>query len=323
MIISKTPLRLEFVGGGTDLPSFCNREVGACLNTTIDKYIYVMVNNRFDRAFRLAYSKIEITDDIAKIRHELIREALLMLGIRLPDKGGIEIVSVADIHARGTGLGSSGAFMVGLLNSLHKYKGEHISPHELGNEASIIEMDRCNKPVGRQDQFASAYGGFNVYTFDKSDVKCSPIPIQPSILKQLENNLLLFYTHIDRPSTNILHKQSAISSGPKFKILMDMRNLVSLSIKHLVSGNLYEFARCLHNEWMLKKQLVEGISTPELDGYYQLALDNGSVGGKISGCGGGGFLLLYAEPSNHPRIREALNLRELDFKFEPYGSQIM
>lgn len=325
MIISRTPLRVSFIGGGTDLPSFYKKEIGEVLSTSIDKYMYVSINRRFDRNFRLSYSQLEFADSVDKINHDLVRESLKLLNVGLGKNFGLEVTSTADVHARGTGLGSSSTFTVGFLNALHYYKdGSMIGPRVLSEEACKVEIERCKKPIGKQDQYAAAFGGLNRIRFYPNEgVSITPVKCSEGVKMELERNLMMFYTAIDRKSESILSKQSKITSGKKFNVLLQMKELVGEAEDALNYGDLNKFGGLMHKNWELKRQLVSTISNPNIDKWYKKARELGALGGKILGAGGGGFLMLYAEPKHQDAIRNALKLRELEFKFEDKGSKII
>jgi len=320
MIVSRTPLRVSFVGGGTDLPAFCQHRPGAVISTTIDKYIYIAVNKRFEPSIRVSYSRTEIVDKLEDLQHELVREALLMLGIR----GGIEIVSVADVPA-GTGLGSSSSFTVGLLNALHAYLGQRVGPEQLAQEACEIEINRCGKPIGKQDQYAAAYGGLRYMRFlpNRQDVQIELVLCWEKTRRLLEEHLMLLYTGQQRRSSTILATQGKEASDH----LDEMSQMAALATElcHALESSRYQATGALlHTNWMLKRTLADGISNAQLDWAYAEALLHGALGGKITGAGGGGFLLLYAPPDCQPGIEAALpGLRRLPFHFTQTGSQII
>lgn len=320
MIISKTPLRITFVGGGTDLPEYyLQNGQGAVLSATIDKFIYVVVNKKFDNKIRISYSKTEIVENVGKIEHPTVREALKLLDI----DGGIEIVSISDIPSQGTGLGSSSTFLVGLLNALHAYKGELASPKQLAEEAVLIERGILKEAGGKQDQYAAAYGGLNMFIF-KSDetVDVRPIISNEDTRHGLNSNLLLLYTGIERSSTNI-HKAQKASVKDKLSSYNRMKDLTFDMYKKL-SENDYESTGTIMDEnWILKKGLTSGISWDFIDECYERAMKIGAKGGKLIGAGGGGFLLFYADHSLHREITETLNLRRVDFNIIYQGSSIV
>ena len=322
MIITRTPFRISFAGGGTDLRDFYQVEPGAVVSTAIDKYMYIVVNKRFDKTTRVSYSRTEIVDDVAELKHPIVREALKLVGI----EGGIEIVSIADIPA-GTGLGSSGSFTVGLLNALYAYKGILKSAEELAQEASQIEIDILGDPIGKQDQYAAAYGGLRFIQFNPDESTfVEMIMYNKDFSDELERNLLLFYTGNTREARGILSEQrSNIKSGQALDILKKMRDLAIELKEHLNNGSKpHIVGEFLHQGWMLKKQVAGSISNSEIDEYYERALGAGALGGKILGAGGGGFLLLYCPEDKQSRLREVLGELPLTkFSFEPEGSKII
>jgi len=322
MIITRTPFRISFTGGGTDLPDFYRIEPGAVVSTAIDKYMYIVVNKRFDNTIRVSYSRTEIVEDVEQIQHPLVREALKWVGIT----GEMEIVSIADIPA-GTGLGSSSSFTVGLLNALYAYKGVLKSAEDLAREACRIEIDVVGEPIGKQDQYIAAYGGIRYIQFNPDEtVFTEPIICTRESKEKLNQNLLLFYTGETREAGSILEEQKAnVKQADKLDSLRKMRDL-ALELKSKLAGSpspdiLGEF---LHQGWMLKKRLASGISNNRIDRYYQKAIDAGARGGKILGAGGGGFLLLYCPPARQAEVRKALSALTLTkFSLEPEGSKII
>ena len=322
MIISRTPLRISFVGGGTDLKTFYEVEPGAIVGTTINKYIYIAVNRPLDETIKVSYWKTEIVDSIDQVEHSITRETLKFMGLT----SNVEVVSIPDTPP-GTGLGSSGSFTVGLLNALYAYKSIFASKERLAKEACNIEIALLGAPIGKQDQYLAAYGGLQYIQFNPDDsVFVEPIVYPNSAKRELESNLMLFYTGQARDASLILAKQQAKTKEPaKFELLKKMKGL-ALEIKKLLTegGELRKFGELLHEEWMNKKRLVDGISNERIDEYYERALTAGAIGGKISGAGGGGFLLLYCEKDNQHAVREALReLKEVDFLFESQGSTII
>lgn len=323
MIISRTPLRISFCGGGSDLPSFYQHQPGMVVSTTINKYMYITVNKKFDNLIRASYSITEFAKNPQQLKHELIRESLLMLGI----DGGIEITSISDIPSKGTGLGSSSSYTVGLLNALHAYKGEHLSCQQLAQEACEVEINRCQKTIGKQDQYIAAFGNLNSIKFDcDGEVFVDPIICRPEIKKKLEENLLMLYTNITRSSSTVLTKQNKETSQSPFKrkILAKMVDLAKQLKISIEKNNLDDFGDLLHQNWELKKQITSGISNIQIDKWYRIARKKGALGGKILGAGGGGFLLLYAPKRKHKEICQSLlKLRPVGFCFEPEGSKII
>lgn len=320
MIISKTPLRISFFGGGTDLKEYYSKEPGIVVSTAIDKYIYITVNKRFDNSIRISYSKTEIVSDISKIQHPIVKQALKLVGI----DGGIEITSIADIPAK-TGLGSSSTFTVGLLNALYAYKGSYVNAETLARQACDIEIGILKEPIGKQDQYAAAYGGLNCIQFNSDEtVFVNPIICSKETKEYFNKNLLLFYTGITRSAGEVLEDQKK-NTVNKMENLNSMKILVEDLRKILIEGkNLSEIGQKLNKSWSLKKDISGKISNEFIDEKYNIALKNGAIGGKVLGAGGGGFLLFYCELHNHKRLISALNdLRLVEFNFEPQGSKII
>ena len=323
MIISRTPLRMSFVGGGSDLPVFYRKFGGAVVSTAIDQYVYITVNKKFDDNIRVSYSKTEEAVSVDRIQHPLVRESMKLAGL----KGGVEITSVADIPARGSGLGSSSSFSVGLLHALHAHAGRHAGAEQLAREACEIEIDRCGEPIGRQDQYAAAFGGLNFIRFNPDDsVVVEPIICQRETLRVLQEHLVIFYTGITRSASAILqHQQAALASERKKQNVT--RKMVALAgdlRRELQANRVASFGEIVHEGWVLKKSLTKGISTNLIDGWYDRARRAGAAGGKLLGAGTGGFLMFYAPPDRHEEIARALGeLRRMTFRFEPAGSRII
>ncbi len=323
MIISRTPLRISFVGGGSDLPAFYRQEPGAVVSTTIDKYIYITVNPKFDDKIRASYSKTEIVSSVDELRHELIREALKMVRIN----GGIEITSISDIPSRGTGLGSSSTYTVGLLNALYAHRNYFAGAERLAREACTIEIERCGRPIGKQDQYIAAYGGLQFIRFNVDEsVFVDPVVCIPETRKRLQEGLLMLYTGLVRNADEILSEQSRNTQTDEEK-RASLRRMVGLAEQMreaLLRNDLGGFGEVLDAGWMDKRKLASGISRPCIDEWYERARAHGAIGGKILGAGGGGFLLLYAPPERHAEICEALpELRPIDFRFSPQGSKLI
>jgi D-glycero-alpha-D-manno-heptose-7-phosphate kinase len=320
MIISQTPYRVSFAGGGTDLPAFYRDEYGAVLSTAIDQHVYVSVHRRFEPNIRVAYSRTEIAESAGQLQHELVREAMRMVGIDEP----LEITTVGDVPA-GTGMGSSSTLTVGLLTALYAYRGRIVDRDRLGEQACRIEIEVLGKPIGRQDQYAAAFGGLNYIRFNPDDtVDVEPVPMAADTLAEIERHILLIYTNQTRSADGILQRQSE-GTADKRAVLRAMRDLAG-AMRESLSGmaNLREFASLLHEGWELKRSLGFGISSGGIDGLYEKARCAGAEGGKLLGAGGGGFLLLVAPPDRHRQIREALGRpRELEFRFSRHGSRII
>lgn len=323
MIISRTPLRISFVGGGSDLKSFYRHEPGAVISSTINKYIYINVNKKFDRKIRASYSVTEIVDSVDDLKHELIREGLRMVGV----DGGIEVTSISDIPSQGTGLGSSSTYTVGLLNALYAYAGRRAGAARLAQEACQIEIERCGKPIGKQDQYIAAYGGFQFIEFNPDDtVFVDPIICRRETKKKLEARLLMIYTGMVRSAASVLEEQknNIEKDREKQQTLRAMTQLARDLRNALGQDDLDAFGEILHQGWVMKKSLASGISSGRIDEWYTLARRHGATGGKILGAGGGGFLLLYAPEERHHEIRSALSgLQQVPVKFEPQGSKIV
>jgi len=321
MIITQTPLRISLVGGGTDLEAFYSIEDGMVLSAAIDKYVYVIVKERFDDKIYINYSRKEIVDRVDEIEHELVREAMRITGV----ESGVEITTLADIPSEGSGLGSSSSLTVGLLNALYQYQGEQVPPERLAQEACEIEIERCNKPIGKQDQYIAAYGGVRTFTF-RSDgsVAVEKLPLSDAGMRKLGSNLLLFYTNKTRKSADILREQRELTPH-KLDDLRAIKSLVPRARDIILSGNNFdELGHLLHENWLRKRELASKITNGDIDDMYQRALDAGALGGKISGAGGGGFLLLYVPRSKQDAVREALSdLRELPFLLERDGSKVI
>ena len=322
MIICRTPLRISFAGGGTDLPAFSREESGAVLSTTIDKYIYVVANRRFEPEIRVSYSKTEIVQNVADIQHDLVRESLRVTG--LPSH--LEILTMADIPA-GAGLGSSSSVTVGLLNALYAFQGRLRSPEELAHEACEIEIDIIGKPIGKHDQYAAAYGGLRFFQFENDgNVRVEPVVCTAEVLAELQRNLIIFFTGMTRSADTILEVQSAnVASNDIIRNHLRQMKALAFELRSVLAGEhpLDRFGAILHSGWQLKKQAAEGISNPSIEEWYDRAMSAGALGGKLLGAGGGGCLLFYCPYERQNQIRSALSeLPEIHFRFEPEGSKI-
>lgn len=323
MIISRTPLRISFAGGGSDLAAFYRHEPGAVVSTAIDKYIYINVNRKFDRKIRASYSITEMVDGVDDLKHELIREALKVTKL----DGGIEITSISDIPSTGTGLGSSSSYTVGVLNSLYAHMGQRAGAERLAREACEIEIERCLKPIGKQDQYIAAYGGLQFIEFCPDETVCvNPIICKTETKKRLQESLLMFYTGVTRSADGILQEQKKNTEHNKERRqTLHAMTYLAHDLKEALSENdLDSFGRILHQGWEMKQKMASGISNSRINSWYDTARTNGALGGKILGAGGGGFLLLYAPPECHPQIKAALReLRSFPFHFEPQGTKII
>jgi D-glycero-alpha-D-manno-heptose-7-phosphate kinase len=325
MIITRTPFRLTLGGGGTDLPSFYQQHGGFILAVGIDKYMFINVNTPvIDDKIRVRYSKSELVDHVDEVEHTLARVAMKSFNLTK----GVEIVSVADIPA-GTGLGSSSCFLVGLLNALRALMQEPVAPRELAEEACNIELNILKKPIGKQDQYMAAFGGLTSLSIDRDgSVLVDRLPLSAELVEALENNLLLFYTHGTRDATQILTRQDGAARERDGNVVGSLKEIMDIGIEirdEIVKGNLRRFGELMNVHWEAKKRLSRGISNPQIDAWYELARRNGAIGGKISGAGGGGFLMVYCEDDKR-RLREAMRgagLRELNFRFEFEGSKVV
>lgn len=325
MIISKTPLRCSFFGGGTDFQDYydnTSRGFGGVLSTALNMHVYITVNKKFDDKIRLCYAGNELVDTVEEVKHNIIREALKMTGVTR----SIEIVYQADIplSTAGIGLASSSALAVGVLNALHAYKDEYVRPDQLAREAAHIEIDLLGQRIGIQDQFATACGGFNRYRFHRGGrVTVEPVLASRETLATLWGNVLLFFTGLTRDSRQILSEQQR-TIGEKMAMLDEVGRMVDEGWDALCAGEPDEIGRMLDRAWQRKKQFAPGVSTPMIDEMYSAARSAGALGGKILGAGGGGFLLVYARKENQPAVRAALkDYREVPFEPEGQGSHIV
>ena len=323
MIITRTPLRISFCGGGTDLPSFYRREQGAVVSSSINKYIYITINRLsryFDHKISLKYSRTELVNSVDEVRHPIIREAMKLTGV----VDSVEITSMADIPA-GTGLGSSSSYAVGLLHALHSFKGEAVSAGRLAEEACRIEIELLGDPIGKQDQYIAGYGGICHIRFNPDEsVFVDPVICSYPTKKTLQDNLMIFFTGGVRRAGDILEVQKA-TTHEKMDVLRQMKDLCVDMIETLREArSLSKFGEILHRGWSLKRTLVESISNDSINYYYDEARKAGAIGGKVLGAGGGGFLLFYVEPHKRRQVKQALSdLPELPFMFEPQGSKVI
>lgn len=321
MIISRAPFRVSFVGGGTDLPSFYERSYGMVASTTINKYMHIAVSEGFEPHMRLSYSRTEIVESVDDIKHPLIREALKLT--ELTDRR-LHIYSMGDVPA-GTGLGSSSAFLVGLLKALWAHRGVYVSAARLAEQACHIEIDVLGEPIGRQDQYATAFGGLRWIRFNPDDtVEVEPIVCTRETLASLQKHCMLFYLGSSRAASEVLAEQQA-NVEDNYEVMCQMRDLVPDFVRILQRGtNLAELGELLHQNWMLKRRLASGITNEDIDEYYTAALSAGALGGKMLGAGDTGFFLVFCEPHVQGRVREALGeLRYFPVAFEREGARII
>jgi D-glycero-alpha-D-manno-heptose-7-phosphate kinase len=321
MIISRTPFRISFAGGGSDLPSFYREETGAVVSTTIDKYMYLAIHPYFDKSkIQLKYSKTELVDSIEEIRHPIFREVLSLYNLK-----GIDLNSIADIPA-GTGLGSSSSFTVGLLNVVNAYLNKACSSQKLAELACDIEINKVGSPIGKQDQYSAAYGGLNFITFYGDEtVNVEKIIMKPEKKKELQDNLIMIYIGGKHSAKDILKEQQAIKNGSKKFSAQKQMVQQAFQMKSLLENNdIDDFGRILHEGWMLKKSLTDGISNDHIDDIYNQGIKAGALGGKLLGAGGAGFILFYCPIEKQDFFRKSMNdWNELQFSFENNGSKII
>ncbi len=321
MIITRAPFRVSFCGGGSDLPSFYENYGGCVLSTTIRKYMYLTIHNYFEKdKIVLKYSQTETVRDAAEIRHRIFKQCLSDFGLK-----GIEISSMADIPA-GTGLGSSSTFTVALLHLLYTYTGQYVSKYKLAKEACMVEIEKLGEPIGKQDQFAAAFGGLKFYEFMPNGfVNVEPVIMQPASYHKLEGNLQMFYLGGIHSASAILKEQSEnIKTSDKVEAQQKMCVITRNLKKELQGNNVDAMGELLHENWTLKKTLAAGISNPLIDEIYETAMAAGAGGGKLLGAGGAGFMLFYVPESKQKAVREALSrLREMDFEMDNSGASIV
>lgn len=320
MIVTQTPLRISFAGGGTDFPSFLEKEEGSVVSSAIDKYIYVIIKERFDRKIRIGYSRTEMVDRLEQIEHELVRECLRRTGI----EAGVEVSTMADIPSEGSGLGSSSTVTVGLLNAMYTFQGEQRTAEELAREACSIEIDILGKPIGKQDQYIAAYGGLRWLRFrtdGKVDVEA--LRMDDNRRRRLSECLMLFYTGVTRRADDVLREQRD-NIDDRRGVLRAMRQQALAVRETLVDGALEGLGSILDEGWELKRRMASRISNACIDEIYDRARVAGALGGKVAGAGGGGFLLLYCPPDRQQAVRTALqHLKELPFGLERDGTKVI
>ena len=320
MIITKTPFRVSFCGGGSDMANFYEKYGGCVLSTSINKYCYISIHPYFnENQTLLKYSENELVDEISQIKHKIFRQVLGDMKVH-----GVEITSTADIPG-GTGLGSSSTFTVGLLNTLNCYNGKFVSKDKLAALACEVEIEKLGNPIGKQDQYGAALGGLNFIKFNQDgSVSHEPIMMEGKTYKKLQKNLLMFYTGTTRSANTILaEKTKNITSEDKAKNLLKMCGLAKDMKSALESNDISSFGKILDEGWQLKKELASGIANPEIDEAYEIAMKNGALGGKLLGAGGGGFLLFYCEEEKQAQLKKAIGLKELDFSFERDGTSVI
>lgn len=320
MIIIQSPLRVSLFGGGSDFPSYFREHGGCVLTSAIDKYIFVTIKKRFDDKLRIGYTKTEMVDAIDEIQHELIREALRKTGI----EKGVEVTTMGDIPDQGSGLGSSSTVTVGALHAMYTFRRQAVLTEQLAQEACEIEREILGKPIGIQDQYIAAYGGLRFMEFHTSgEVTSERIDLDTRTMRRLSDNLLLFFTGITRKADVILKEQKQ-NIVDRSAILREMTDIARAARHELEIGNIDSVGQYLHESWELKKQLASRITNPALDGMYKTARKAGALGGKISGAGGGGFLLLYCANGSQEKVRDALrDFQEYPFALGQDGSKVI
>ena len=320
MIIIQTPLRVSFFGGGTDFPSYYLQEGGAVLSSTIDKYIFVTIKGRFDQKIRVGYTKTEMVDRIDELKHELIREALRKTGITR----GVEITTMGDIPSEGSGLGSSSTVTVGALHAMYAYKGEIVNAEKLAVEACEIEIDVLGSPIGKQDQYIAAYGGLRFIEFQQDgQIRSERLQLDENTYRALNDNFMLFYTGLHRKANSILKEQKA-NINDRLATLRKLKAMAYTAREALEASDVDALGDLLHQSWLLKKQLAGAISNGKIDQMYTAARQAGAIGGKITGAGGGGFLLLYCPFEKQNAVRAALHgFQELPFQLERDGTKVI
>jgi D-glycero-alpha-D-manno-heptose-7-phosphate kinase len=320
MIITQTPLRVGLVGGGTDLPDYYREHGGRVLNATIDKYVYVVVKQRFDDDIYVNYSTKEIVSRVEDLQHELVREAMHMAGVRR----GVEITTLADIPSAGSGLGSSSSVTVGLLHALFAYQGRQVSAEELADRACTIEIDRCRKPIGKQDQYAAAFGGVCDIEFGTGDrVSVNRLELSSDRRRRIQDELLLFYTGTTRQAGAILGEQRA-NIGSRLTQLAQLRELAREAADGLREGDVDALGVALNKSWAAKRELASGVSNSFIDDAVEKAVQAGASGAKVTGAGGGGFLLVVCPLERQNSVRKAIgHMRELPIKIDPFGSRVI
>ncbi len=320
MVMARAPLRISFVGGGTDIPFYYKKSgYGAVTSAAIDKYIYVAVNKKFDDKIRVSYSRTEITDSIDEISHPSVRESLRLLDLTK----GIEIVSISDVPSQGTGLGSSSTFLVALLHALHSYKGEFVDAEQLAKEAVHIERNVLREAGGMQDQYMAAYGNIDLMKFYGDDrVDILPLSIKEEKMKRIEESLLLLYLERERSSSSIIEDQGTTADNQR-ATYDEFTKMAEDSCQYMVKGDVPELGRLVMKYWNSKKALSGKISDKRIDDAILRSMDIGAFGGQVIGAGGGGFLMLIADPQIHQKIASSLGLKKLDFRFQFGGSRLI
>jgi len=318
MILIRTPVRISFLGGGTDQSYYYKNDYGCVLGQSIDKYLYVLINKRFDKKIRVGYSKTELVNRVSEIKHNIIRESLEYFKI----KNGMDVLVSSDTPDNGTGLGSSSSLAVGLVHALRSLNGAEIDKNQIAIDACKIEIERLKSPIGKQDQYITTLGGLLFLKFQKNEnVLVEKIKLNKTTLSEFENNILLFYTGKGRKTNNVLRNPKTTIQS-KRDVLDKIKTLAEQGRDHLKIGNLIDFAVLLNRSWELKKILYKKTTNSMIDSIYKKGIDAGAIGGKISGAGNGGFITFYCEPNKQEKVRKSLkDLRELNFSFETSGTK--
>jgi D-glycero-alpha-D-manno-heptose-7-phosphate kinase len=320
MIITQTPLRIGLLGGGTDLPGYYREHGGRVLNCALDKYVYIIVKQRFDDDIYVNYSRKEIVSRVEDLEHELVREAMLMTGVTM----GVEITTLADIPSSGSGLGSSSAVTVGLLHALSAYQGRQVSAQDLADWACTIEIERCGKPIGKQDQYIAAFGGIRDIRFGPGDeVVAEEVALSPAERRALQQQIMLFYTGITRSADPILAEQNANVEATRPQLAL-LRELAGFAVERLRSGDVEAIGPAVRESWEAKRKLASGVSNDQIDLAVTRAVEAGASGAKLTGAGGGGFLLVICPVERQRAVRETLvGLQEFPVKLDRLGSRIV
>jgi D-glycero-alpha-D-manno-heptose-7-phosphate kinase len=325
MILSRAPVRFSLGGGGTDLPSYSSRHGGFLVAAAVDKHVFIAIHQRFDDKIRLSYSKTEFVDSIDHIEHRLFRECMRLAGV----KSGVEIFSMADVPAN-SGLGSSSTFSVSLLNALHAYRREYVSTEQLARGACNVEIDVLKEPIGKQDQYIAAYGGVTAFTFNPNgSVEVERLPMKREVMSELESNLLIYYSGVERAASTVLKEQAKTITSNKDDAVQKMHRIKELGYETkriLMDGKLDAYGELLHEHWTNKRKLAPNMTDPTIDEHYEAARAAGAIGGKLMGAGGGGFFMFYARPADKRRVHDAMTargLKQLRFAFDLDGARIM
>jgi D-glycero-alpha-D-manno-heptose-7-phosphate kinase len=320
VIITQTPLRIGLAGGCSDLPDYYIEHGGRVLSCAINKYVYVIVKQRFDDAISVNYPRCQTVSDVRHLEHELVREAMLMTGI----SGGVEITMLSDVPSGGCGLGSSSSITVGLVHALLAFQQQYVPAEELAERACTIEIERCGKRVGKQDQYIAALGGIQDFHFGPGDkVVATELGLSGSERRRLEDQLMLFFTGVTRSATEILAEQSN-NVGARLDWFHELRDLAGAAVEHVKHGDLHATGKIVQQSWEAKRRLADGVTNSQIDSLVDTALEAGATGAKITGAGGGGFLLVIAPLEKQERVRQSLaHLREFPLKLERFGSRVV